>query len=155
MTYISSALRSVISFLRNRLRKNTILTKFWPVSAGAGLSFVLRRAFVLAAFVLLGSVLNAADLAITTVTVHIGNGQVLEGATVLVSDGKIARPHQIRLLRDGIVVWTGRLASLRRFKDDVREVSHNYECGVVMDFPEVQAGDLLEVYQHIETAATL
>jgi len=60
------------------------------VSAGAGLSFVLRRAFVLAAFVLLGSVLNAADLAITTVTVHIGNGQVLEGATVLVSDGKIA-----------------------------------------------------------------
>ncbi len=60
------------------------------MSAGAGLSFVLRRAFVLAAFVLLGSVLNAADLAITTVTVHIGNGQVLEGATVLVSDGKIA-----------------------------------------------------------------
>ena len=60
------------------------------MSAGAGLSFVLRRAFVLAAFVLLGSVLNAADLAITTVTVHIGNGEVLEGATVLVSDGKIA-----------------------------------------------------------------
>ena len=60
------------------------------MSAGAGLSFVLRRAFVLAASFLLGSVLNAADLAITTATVHIGNGEVLEGATVLVSDGKIA-----------------------------------------------------------------
>ena len=60
------------------------------MSAGAGSSFVLRRAFVLAVSLSLGPVLNAADLAITAATVHIGNGEVLEGATVLVSDGKIA-----------------------------------------------------------------
>ncbi|MCH2581939.1 MAG: hypothetical protein MK133_12180, partial [Planctomycetes bacterium] len=60
------------------------------MSAGAGPNFVLHCAFVLAVSLLLGPVLNAADLAITAATVHIGNGEVLEGATVLVSDGKIA-----------------------------------------------------------------
>ena len=60
------------------------------MSAGTGPNFVLHCAFVLAVSLLLGSVLNAADLAITAATVHIGNGEVLEGATVLVSDGKIA-----------------------------------------------------------------
>ncbi len=60
------------------------------MSAGAGSSFILRRAFVLAVSLSLGPALNAADLAITAATVHIGNGEVLEGATVLVSDGKIA-----------------------------------------------------------------
>jgi len=72
-----------------------------------------------------------------------------------VRDGRILRNSLARILRNDETVFNGSVLSLKRFKDDVREVSHNYECGVVMNFPEVQAGDLLEVYQHIETAATL
>jgi len=72
-----------------------------------------------------------------------------------VRDGRILRNSLARILRNDQTVFTGSVLSLKRFKDDVREVAHNYECGVVMDFPEVQAGDLLEVYQHVEIAATL
>ena len=72
-----------------------------------------------------------------------------------VRDGRILRNSLVRILRNDETVFNGSVLSLKRFKDDVREVTHNYECGVVMAFPEVQAGDLLEVYQHVETAATL
>jgi translation initiation factor IF-2 len=72
-----------------------------------------------------------------------------------VRDGRILRNSLVRILRNDETVFNGSVLSLKRFKDDVREVAHNYECGVVMAFPEVQAGDLLEVYQHVETAATL
>ncbi|MEE2716257.1 MAG: translation initiation factor IF-2 [SAR324 cluster bacterium] len=72
-----------------------------------------------------------------------------------VRDGRILRNSLARILRNDETVFNGSVLSLKRFKDDVREVTHNYECGVVMDFPEVQAGDTLEVYQHVEVAATL
>ena len=66
-------------------------------------------------------------------------------AGVRVQEGSIARAHQVRLLRDGVILWTGKLASLRRFKDDVREVEKGYECGMNLDgFNDIKVGDLLE-----------
>ncbi|MBM76590.1 MAG: translation initiation factor IF-2 [Proteobacteria bacterium] len=64
-----------------------------------------------------------------------------------VSDGKIARSHQIRLLRQGNIIWEGRLASLQRFKDSVREVSMGYECGMNLDgFNDIKVGDEIESF---------
>lgn len=68
-------------------------------------------------------------------------------AGCLVSEGKIARNQKIRLLRQGEIIWEGRLASLRRFKDDVREVSQGYECGMNLDgFNDLKVGDEIEGY---------
>lgn len=68
-------------------------------------------------------------------------------AGCLVLDGKIARKHQIRLLREGTIVWEGKLGSLRRFKDDVREVEKGYECGINLDgFNDIKVGDQLETF---------
>ncbi|NSW90731.1 MAG: translation initiation factor IF-2 [Firmicutes bacterium] len=64
-----------------------------------------------------------------------------------VLDGKITRNSGIRVLRDGIVVYEGKLASLKRFKDDVREVSQGYECGILIDkFNDIKEGDIIEAY---------
>jgi translation initiation factor IF-2 len=64
-----------------------------------------------------------------------------------VSSGKIVRNGLIRVVRDGIVVYEGEIASLRRFKDDVREVATNYECGIAIEkFNDVKEGDVLECY---------
>ncbi|MEC9388571.1 MAG: translation initiation factor IF-2 [Myxococcota bacterium] len=68
-------------------------------------------------------------------------------AGVRVQEGSIARSHQVRLLRDGVILWTGKLASLRRFKDDVREVEKGYECGMNLEgFNDIKVGDLLETF---------
>jgi translation initiation factor IF-2 len=68
-------------------------------------------------------------------------------AGVRVQEGKIARSHQVRLLRDGVILWTGKLASLRRFKDDVREVEKGYECGMNLEgFNDLKVGDILETF---------
>jgi translation initiation factor IF-2 len=68
-------------------------------------------------------------------------------AGVRVQEGSIARSHQVRLLRDGVILWTGKLASLRRFKDDVREVEKGYECGMNLDgFNDIKVGDMLETF---------
>jgi translation initiation factor IF-2 len=68
-------------------------------------------------------------------------------AGVRVQEGSIARAHQVRLLRDGVILWTGKLASLRRFKDDVREVEKGYECGMNLDgFNDLKVGDILETF---------
>jgi translation initiation factor IF-2 len=73
-------------------------------------------------------------------------------AGCFVSEGKIARSHSIRLLRDGVIVWEGRLGSLRRFKDDVREVEKGYECGMNLDgFNDIKAGDVLEAFMEVES----
>jgi translation initiation factor IF-2 len=75
-------------------------------------------------------------------------------AGCMVTDGKIARSNSIRLLRDGTIVWEGRLASLKRFKDDVREVSQGYECGMGLDgFNDIKLGDVIEAYTREEVAA--
>ena len=64
-----------------------------------------------------------------------------------VTNGKIARSHSIRLLRQGNIIWEGKLASLRRFKDDVKEVNHGYECGMNLDgFNDIKEGDEIEAY---------
>jgi translation initiation factor IF-2 len=64
-----------------------------------------------------------------------------------VTNGKIIRNGEVRLVRDGIVVHEGKLASLRRFKDDVKEVMHGYECGVGLEnYNDIQEGDVLECY---------
>ncbi len=73
--------------------------------------------------------------------------KVRTGAGVRVHEGPIARSHQVRPLRDGVILWTGKLASLRRFKDDVREVEKGYECGMNLEgFNDIKVGDLLETF---------
>ncbi len=73
-----------------------------------------------------------------------------------VQDGKITSNCQIRLVRDGIVIHEGRIASLRRFKDDVKEVSEGYECGIAIDnYRDVKEGDQLEAFKLQEEAAEL
>lgn len=73
-----------------------------------------------------------------------------------VREGKINRNSKIRVIRDGIVIFTGELGSLKRFKDDVREVSSGYECGLnVHNFNDIKEGDMIESYIHTEVKKTL
>ena len=73
-----------------------------------------------------------------------------------VTDGKISRNTKINLIRDGIVVHTGELASLKRFKDDVKDVSAGYECGLALkNYNDIQVGDILEGYEEIEVKRKL
>jgi translation initiation factor IF-2 len=68
-----------------------------------------------------------------------------------VLDGKITRNTKIRLIRDGIVVYSGDLGSLKRFKDDVKEVASNYECGLnIHNFNDIKVGDIIEGYENVE-----
>jgi translation initiation factor IF-2 len=77
-------------------------------------------------------------------------------AGCLVTDGKITRTAQVRLVREGTVVWTGRIGSLRRFKDNVQEVEEGLECGVVLDgYQDVKAGDVLELFETRQIEQTL
>jgi len=73
------------------------------------------------------------------------------GGTVagsMVVDGKITRSARVRLVRDGRVVWEGKVGSLKRFKDDVREVLTNFECGVGLEnFNDVKPGDVIEAFE--------
>ena len=73
-----------------------------------------------------------------------------------VTDGKVARDAQVRLIRDGTVVWTGRLGSLRRFKDDVNEVEEGQECGIVLEgYADVKDEDVLEFFRTKQVEQTL
>jgi translation initiation factor IF-2 len=73
-----------------------------------------------------------------------------------VTDGRITRDAQTRLVRDGTVIWTGRIGSLRRFKDDVREVEEGQECGITLEgFQDVKVGDVLEVFETTQVEKTL
>ncbi len=73
-----------------------------------------------------------------------------------VLDGKIARSNKIRLIRDGIVIFEGNIGSLKRFKDDVREVDSGYECGLnIENFNDIKVGDTIEAYKIIETKKKL
>ena len=66
-------------------------------------------------------------------------------------DGKIQRNHNVRVIRDGIVVYTGKLASLKRFKDDVKEVVSGQDCGLnIENFNDIKVGDIVEAYEIIE-----
>ncbi|UZH56318.1 translation initiation factor IF-2 [Salinimicrobium tongyeongense] len=71
-------------------------------------------------------------------------------AGCMVTDGKIYRNSQIRLIRDGVVVYTGELASLKRFKDDVKEVSKGYDCGLqIKNYNDIHEGDVIEAFQEV------
>ena len=73
-----------------------------------------------------------------------------------VLDGKATRHTKIRVIRDGIVVYTGNLGSLKRFKDDVKEVSVGYECGLnIENFNDIKVGDIVEGYEQIEVKRKL
>ncbi|MDD3458232.1 MAG: translation initiation factor IF-2, partial [Weeksellaceae bacterium] len=77
-------------------------------------------------------------------------------AGCMVLDGKITRNSRIRLIRDGVVVHDGELASLKRYKDDVKEVNKGYECGLnIHNYNDVQVGDILEAYETIEVKKKL
>ncbi len=73
-----------------------------------------------------------------------------------VQDGVIRRNSKIRVLRSNVVIHTGELDSLKRFKDDVKEVKSNFECGLSLkNFNDIEVGDILEVYEIVEVARTL
>lgn len=77
-------------------------------------------------------------------------------AGCMVTDGKMQRNGGIRILRDGVVVYTGKIASLRRMKDDVKEVAKGFECGIGLEnFNDIKVGDVLECFELVEEAATL
>ena len=62
--------------------------------------------------------------------------------------GVITRGSKVRFIRDGTVIWNGEISSLRRFKDDVKEVTHGYECGIgLSDFQDLKSGDIIETYE--------
>jgi translation initiation factor IF-2 len=73
----------------------------------------------------------------------------------MVTEGVVKRGSQVRVLRAGVVVHAGELDSLKRFKDDVREVKFGFECGLsVRNFDDLQVGDQLEVFEVVEVART-
>jgi len=77
-------------------------------------------------------------------------------AGCFVTDGMIKRSSKIRIIRDGIVVHTGLLGSLKRFKDDVKEVKNNYECGLNIEkYNDIKEGDIIEAYEEVEVARKL
>jgi translation initiation factor IF-2 len=79
--------------------------------------------------------------------------KITKGGTIagcMVLDGKITRNTKVRVIRDGIVAFTGELASLKRFKDDVKEVAAGYECGLsILNFNDVKVGDVIEGYEQV------
>lgn len=73
-----------------------------------------------------------------------------------VKEGKITKNSKVRIIRDGIVIYTGELGSLKRFKDDVKEVVGGYECGLnIQNFNDIKVGDIIEAYQEVEVKKTL
>jgi translation initiation factor IF-2 len=77
-------------------------------------------------------------------------------AGCMVTEGKVTRTANVRLVREGAVVWTGKVGSLRRFKDDVKEVEEGLECGIVLEgFQDVKEGDVLEFFEIKEIERTL
>nr|WP_320115926.1 translation initiation factor IF-2 [uncultured Desulfuromonas sp.] len=96
---------------------------------------------------------------------HLGRLEVRETFNVskvgtiagcMVIDGKIHRNAQVRLVRDSIVVWEGALNSLKRFKDDVKEVATGYECGIGLEkYNDIKVGDIIEAYEMEETKTEL
>lgn len=77
-------------------------------------------------------------------------------AGCIVRDGKITRSAKIRIIREGIVVYTGALGSLKRFKDDVKEVTKGFECGLnIENYNDIRIGDMVEGYEEVEVKKTL
>lgn len=84
----------------------------------------------------------------------IGGVGTIAGCYVL--DGKMTRQTKLNIIRDGIVVHTGELSSLKRYKDDVKEVNNGYECGLMIkNYNDIRVGDIVEGYEEVETKRTL
>lgn len=87
-------------------------------------------------------------------TYHISKVGTIAGA--IVREGKIKRNCKIRLIRDGIVKYTGDLGSLKRFKDDVKEVTSGYDCGLnIAGYNDIKEGDVIESYEEVEVRKSL
>ena len=85
---------------------------------------------------------------------HISKVGTIAGAMVI--EGKIKRANKVRLIRDGIVIHTGELASLKRFKDDAKEVTSGYDCGLSLkSYNDIQEMDIIEAFEEIEVHKTL
>ena len=85
---------------------------------------------------------------------HISKVGTVAGAYVI--DGKVSRTNKARIIRDGIVIHTGQIDALKRFKDDVKEVSTNFECGIsLVNYSDIREGDTIETFQEIEVKAKL
>jgi len=77
-------------------------------------------------------------------------------AGCIVREGKIKRNSKIRLIREGIVIYSGLLGSLKRFKDDAKEVAKGYECGLNIEkFNDIKIGDMVEAFEEVEVAKKL
>lgn len=82
-------------------------------------------------------------------TIHVSSVGTIAGCYVL--DGKVSRNAQIRVLRDSVVIFEDEIGSLRRFKDDVKEVAQGYECGIgLRKFNDIKEGDIFEAFEMIE-----
>ena len=87
-------------------------------------------------------------------TFHISKVGTIAGC--IVKEGKVRRTSRVRLIRDGIVIYTGELGSLKRFKDDVKEVLTGYECGLnISNYNDIKVGDLVEAYEEVEVKKSL
>ena len=87
-------------------------------------------------------------------TFHLSKVGTVAGG--MVKEGKIKRGNKVRLIRDGIVIYTGELASLKRMKDDVKEVATGYECGLsITNYNDIKVGDIIESFEEIEVKQTL
>ncbi len=87
-------------------------------------------------------------------TFKVPKAGMVAGCSVI--DGRIHRNDRVRLVRDGVVIYTGTLASLKRFKDDVREVTSGYECGMAIEnFNDIKVGDQIEAFEIVETRRKL
>ena len=74
----------------------------------------------------------------------------------MVLDGTVSRDTRVRIIRDGVVIYTGALGSLKRFKDDVKEVKKGFECGLnIQNFNDIKVGDIIEGYKEVEVKKTL
>ena len=73
-----------------------------------------------------------------------------------VIEGKVTRNARVRVLRDGVVIYTGQMGSLKRFKDDVKEVASGYECGInIANYNDIKVGDIIEAFVMEEVEASL
>ena len=86
-------------------------------------------------------------------TYHISRVGTIAGC--MVREGKIKRSCKVRLIRQGIVRYTGELGSLKRFKDDVKEVASGYDCGIsIKGYNDIAVGDIIEAFEEVEVART-
>ena len=87
-------------------------------------------------------------------TYHISKVGTIAGA--MVREGRMKRGCKVRLIRDGIVRYTGELGSLKRFKDDVKEVTSGYDCGLsIAGYNDLKVGDMVEAFEEVEVNRSL